>query len=132
MKNLKTILVIDDNHETLDLLELFLYKDYNLITGLNGFEALAQVEELLPDLIITDIMMPVMDGIKFLNSFRKNAKLAKIPVIAMTSFSKDHTVKSLLNIGFADVIGKPLTQDVLSKAVDAILKKPSKKQVRTA
>jgi len=116
-----TILLIDDNHDTLDLLEVFLFKEFEIATALNGFEGMRMAEELLPDLIITDIMMPVMDGIRFFNQLRRQEKMNSIPVIAMTSFLKKMTRKSLLNMGFNDIIAKPIERQTVIDAVTNIL-----------
>ena len=115
------LLIIDDNDNTLDLLEIFLYKHYDIITAQNGFDGLNKAQEDAPDCIITDIMMPVMDGIKFFNTLKKNEKIAHIPVIAITSFIKKISTKSLLNIGFSDVILKPLKLQVILKKVKKVM-----------
>lgn len=121
------ILLIDDSHDILDIMEMYLYKDFEVVTALNGFEALKKAEEESPDLIITDIMMPVMDGIRFFNSLRKNEKTASIPVIAISSFVKKITKKSLLNIGFTDVLPKPLDHDTVLETVEKVLSARSEK-----
>ncbi len=118
---MKKILLVDDNHDTLDLLEVYLYKEYDIYTALNGFEGLKIAAEQLPDLIVTDIMMPVMDGIQFFNHLRRDRATAGIPVIAVTSFVKKVNTKSLENIGFNDVLTKPLEREQILDAVHKIL-----------
>jgi CheY-like chemotaxis protein len=105
------ILLIDDNDNTLDLLEVYLFHDYEIITAENGFEGLKAAQERQPDLIITDIMMPVMDGIAFFNELRRRPETAHIPVLAVTAFAEPTTVKSLRNVGFAGVVPKPFKRD---------------------
>jgi len=117
----KTVLLVDDNHDILDLLEIYLYRDYDIATALNGFEGLEQARRHLPDCIITDIMMPVMDGIKFFNNLRKQEGAAAIPVIGVTSFIRTITIKSLLNMGFCKVLTKPLARDDVVRAVQEAL-----------
>ena len=119
----KKVLIVDDNHDILDLLEVFLFGKYDCVTALNGFEGLKTARELAPDLIITDIMMPVMDGIKFLNSLREDQTMAAVPVIAITSFVKKTNVKSLMSVGFSAVLTKPFSRDVIIGAVEKTLKK---------
>ncbi|MFP4014219.1 MAG: response regulator [Chitinispirillaceae bacterium] len=114
----KKILLVDDNHDTLDLLEVFLYKEFEIITALNGFEGLKKAEEEFPDLIITDIMMPVMDGIRFFNHLRKSEQICHIPVIAVTSFIRKLTQSSLLNMGFNGVVSKPLDRTAILNAIE--------------
>ena len=125
MNNPPKILLIDDNHDTLDLLEMFLYRDFEVLTALNGFDGLKRAEEEIPDLIITDIMMPVMDGIRFFNSLRKQETTSQIPVIAITSFVKKITRKSLLNMGFNGVVSKPLDKDTVLDTVRKAINLPS-------
>jgi CheY-like chemotaxis protein len=117
----KKVLLVDDNHDILDLIEVYLYRDYELIAAINGFEGLKTAREIVPDLIITDIMMPVMDGIKFLNSLREDKKTASIPVIAITSFIKKTNVKSLLSVGFTGVVSKPFARESVVSAVEKAL-----------
>lgn len=116
----KSILLIDDNHDTLDLLEMYLYRDYEIHTALNGFEGIERAREVRPGCIITDIMMPVMDGIKFLNTLRKDDELKDIPVIAVTSFVRRAATKSLTNIGFVEALAKPIDRATLVDAVNRV------------
>ena len=116
------ILLVDDDHATLDLLELFLYKDYDVVTALNGFEGLTKAEKELPDLITTDITMPVMDGIRFFNRAAKSEAVRRVPIVAVTSFAESVTAKSLLNMGFLGVIPKPLEREVVLTTVAGALK----------
>jgi CheY-like chemotaxis protein len=121
MSVMKKILIIDDDHDALDLLEVILFRDYDLSTAVNGFEGLAKAQEIKPDCILTDIMMPVMDGIGFINNLRKHPEFGKTPVIAVTSFTDKHPVKSLLNIGFSDVVSKPFRNSDVLKTVRSVL-----------
>ncbi len=116
----KKTLLVDDDHGVLDLLEVYLFEQYEIITALNGFEGLKIADEQMPDIIFTDIMMPVMDGIKFLNTLRRRPETAKIPVIAVTSFTKKMNEKSLLNLGFKGVIIKPLSREMVLEAIKKV------------
>jgi len=127
VNNSLKVLLVDDNHDTLDLLEMFLYKDFEVLTAMNGFEGLKKAEEELPDLIITDIMMPVMDGIRFFNNLKKQEKTNQTPVIAITSFAKKITRKSLLNMGFTGVVSKPLVKETVLDTVRKAINLPSDK-----
>jgi two-component system, chemotaxis family, response regulator PixH len=113
----RRILLVDDNDNMLDQMELFLHNQYDLTTAQNGFEALRAAERERPDLIVTDIMMPVMDGIAFLNELRRRPDTASVPVVAITSFAEQTTVKSLLNVGFAAVVAKPIGRADITDAV---------------
>lgn len=117
------ILIIDDSHDDLDMLEIMLYKEYDILTSLNGFDGLKKAEEESADLIITDIMMPVMDGIRLFNNLKKQSKTAHIPVIAVSSFLKKITRRSLRNIGFDAVISKPFDRKLIVDTINKILLK---------
>jgi CheY-like chemotaxis protein len=121
MTHKKKVLLVDDNHDILDLLEVYLFAQYDCVAALNGFEGLKTARDISPDLIITDIMMPVMDGIKFLNSLREDPKTASIPVIAVTSFIKKANVKSLLSMGFVGVVSKPFERETIMSVVEKSL-----------
>jgi CheY-like chemotaxis protein len=119
------VLLIDDSLDTLDLVEVFLYRDFDVVTAENGFEGFNRAQELLPDLVITDIMMPVMDGVRLFNDLRRQEKTAAIPVIAMTSFLKRITRKSLLTMGFNGVVAKPIDRQKLLQVIGKALSIPS-------
>lgn len=119
------ILLIDDSADTLDLIEVYLYRNFDIVTAENGFTGLKLIREKQPALIITDIMMPVMDGIKLFNDVRKLEATTKIPIVAMTSFMKKITRKSLLNMGFNGVIAKPIERDKLIALVKKLLTLPA-------
>jgi CheY-like chemotaxis protein len=115
------ILIVDDDHDTLDHLEILLYKKYEVITALNGFEALAKAKNEPPSCIVTDIMMPVMDGVRLLSNLRKEPLTKEIPVLAITSFTGQYPVKSLISMGFDGVITKPPESAAVAAAVARLL-----------
>jgi CheY-like chemotaxis protein len=115
------VLLVDDNHDILDLLEVFLFGKYECVASINGFEGLKAAHEIAPDIIVSDIMMPVMDGIKFLNSLREDPKTASIPVIAITSFIKKGNIKSLLSMGFSGVVSKPFDRNAIISVIEKSL-----------
>jgi CheY-like chemotaxis protein len=118
------VLLVDDNQDTLDLLEMFLYRDFEILTAGNGFDGFNVAVRELPDLVITDIMMPVMDGIRLFNDLHRQQKTAGIPVVAMTAFLKRITRKSLLNMGFKGVISKPVNRERLLGMITRMLALP--------
>jgi CheY-like chemotaxis protein len=115
------ILIVDDDHDTLDLLEMVLYKKYETVAACNGFEALAAVRDGVPSLVITDVMMPGMDGIRLLSALRGSPATEKVPVAAVTAFTEKHPVKSLLSLGFAGVITKPPDPAAVEALVQRLL-----------
>lgn len=117
----KKILIIDDDNDTLDLFEIFLFDKFEVYTALNGFSALSILQNNELDLVLTDIMMPIMDGIKFLKKMRQNEKNRDIPIIAITSFSTIIQERSLKNVGFSTVLSKPISRKILIESIEEVL-----------
>ena len=87
MKTTHTILIVDDDIDILEALKIYLSKDeYRLLTARNGQDAVDIVRAENVDLVLMDIMMPIMDGIKATNKIRK---LTNIPIILLTAKSED-------------------------------------------
>lgn len=105
---ISTILVTDDNILDNAILRNYLYKErVNIISALNGQEALEMVESRNVDLIILDIVMPVLDGFGFLDQFSKTAFYKEIPIIVATGLELSE-IEKVLNYDIYDFIQKPL------------------------
>ncbi len=117
-----TILLVEDEWYLLDglreLLEIF-DSDYNLrvLTASNGVEALEVLEQTQPDLIITDIMMPKMDGYELLAKIRENPGLLQIPVILLTARGERRDIIQGRSKGAEEYIVKPYDSDELLEVV---------------
>lgn len=126
MSKKATLLVVEDEPNLLlgirDILEL---DDYAVITAQNGREALDVMNTLpqTPDLIVSDIMMPYMDGIQFLQEVRKNDKWVMIPFIFLTAKGGKTDVQQGKMMGVDDYLIKPFDADDLLVAVRARLKR---------
>lgn len=115
----KKILIVDDEIAG-RLLEYNLEKEgYEVYSATNGKEAIVKAERTKPDLIITDIMMPQMDGFKFLERLRSDTKTRSIPVVFVTARGQATDIKKGLKLGVNAYITKPFdTQDLLKKIKD--------------
>lgn len=102
-----SILLVEDNHEMLQFLTENLSTQYEVRTAINGREALLKLQNHIPDLITTDIMMPEMDGMELLTQIRKEERLARIPVIMLTARSAEDDRLSALEAGVDDYVVKP-------------------------
>lgn len=99
------ILICDDEAAITNALKIYLNNpDYEFLTASNGFEAINAVREGSIDLILLDIMMPVMDGITALEKIRR---ISDIPVIMLTAKSEDYDIINGLNTGADDYVTKP-------------------------
>lgn len=107
---MKKVLIIEDNKSQQFYLEHFIVKyfDCTTITADNGAEGMYLIQQEHPDLIILDLMMPVMDGIKMLETLRDN-KRDFSPVIIMTAMNEKKIIYQLLTLGISDYIAKPLS-----------------------
>lgn len=117
------ILVVDDDAPILRLVRGKLETDgYRVLTATNGQEALDIVDEEPLDLIVLDVMMPVMDGLTAMREIRKRSN---VPVILLTARSSGRDKVQALDSGADDYITKPFDPDELSARVGAVLRRVS-------
>jgi DNA-binding response OmpR family regulator len=125
------ILVIDDDVGFLELVRIHLssagYEVQIAEDGVTGGRALL---EQAPDLIITDVGMPFLDGFELLSLLRSDASTAAIPVILLSGHSDVDTMVKAVELGAADFITKPATRDQLLESVEACLARAKKKGLR--
>lgn len=109
MNNPIKLLLVDDEPDILEFLSYnFRKKGYVVITANNGVEGLKKAEAELPQLIISDILMPEMDGIEMCKELRSNVKLNDIPFIFLTAASDDHKVLYTMSSGADQFASKPI------------------------
>ena len=120
------ILVVEDVPNILELLEITLkFKGYRVITARNGQEALEKIKEERPSLIITDILMPTMDGYAFVHEFRSNHMNLDIPVIFLSATYVTPEDKAFaMSLGATQFIEKPIdTEEFLLTIAELIMQK---------
>jgi len=119
----KCILIAEDNLDlTYILLRLVENAGYDSILAVNGREAVEMAASQLPDLILMDIMMPVLDGIEATRQIRQNPKTASIPIIAVTAMSSVRDKERCLQNGCNDYMSKPFTPSQLTAKIQQVLK----------
>lgn len=111
------ILVVDDDLELRKYICEELAFEFNILESSNGKEALSKVINELPDLIISDVVMPVMDGITFCRKVKKNINVNHIPVILLTGKKGAKTNLEGLSIGADAYISKPFNIEILKETV---------------
>jgi len=120
------VLIIDDDADLVAVMKGVLAKDgYNVFIAMNGEEGLAHAKKEKPDLIILDINMPVMDGFLFADEFNKDKTLAKIPVVALTSYVES-ALDQPIPFEVAEWVKKPLKPKELVSLVNKYLKKSNR------
>ena len=116
------ILVVDDEEKNVKLLEaLLLPRGYEVVKAFNGEEALLQVQQERPDLILLDIMMPVMDGFEVCKILKDNADTRLIPVVIMTALAMKGDEERLRAEGFDGYMAKPIAIKEVPKMVESYL-----------
>lgn len=120
------ILIIDDEPDIRDVLELTLSENYDIVTATNGGEGLAMAKQHTPDLIITDYMMPVLNGPEFCKALRKDISLSHIPIIMLTGKGDIKDMVSGINSGADDYLIKPFEPASLLARIDMIVKRTAR------
>ena len=123
MKTLKKqILIVDDEEDILKTpKEILQRKGYNVIIASNGFEVLEILENTAVDLIITDIIMPHMEGLEFVQKVA--SKHPKLPIVVMSGISNDHYLTAASYFGAVCKITKPFETNDLLDAVGCVMEK---------
>ena len=121
-KNMARILVVEDDADLNRLLCRKLINDgYDVISAVNGIDALAKTEDTGYDMVITDVMMPKMDGFELAQSIR--AVNREVPIIFMTARDDKPSKMFGYGIGIDDYIVKPFDMDILLLKISAILRR---------
>jgi len=116
------ILVVDDSMQNLKLLGNMLKdRNYQIALAKNGREALDIAPEIMPSLILLDIMMPEIDGYKVCDELKKNSKTKNIPVIFLTAKTSKEDIIKGFKVGGVDYITKPFNQDELMMRIQTHL-----------
>jgi adenylate cyclase len=117
------ILIVDDNPTNLEVLQVRLNAHgYELITAVDGEDALAKVREFEPDLVLLDVMMPKLDGISVVKQLKADSKLRFIPVILVTAKADTRDLVIGLDAGGDDYLSKPFEQAALVARVRSMLR----------
>lgn len=110
----ETILVIDDNLDIRDYVRSVLQDEYNVIEAANGQEGLQQAMKYVPDAIICDVMMPVMDGMECCRRLKSEVQTSHIPVMMLTAYAVDEQKIKGYECGADSYISKPFSARLLT------------------
>jgi two-component system, sensor histidine kinase and response regulator len=121
---LDTILIIEDDTSIREGITNFLQlENFTVFSAENGFEGLKIAKKVNPNLIISDIMMPLMDGYEFLANLRNEKDLCHIPILLLSAKSEKSMIREGMNLGADDYLTKPFTFDELLQAISTRLKR---------
>lgn len=126
----KKVLVIDDD---LDILELLIYnlskENYEVKSAVNGLEGIEVAKSFMPDLILMDIMMPVMDGIEAGKIIKNTDSLKNIYIIYLTARAEEYSEVAAFEAGADDYLTKPIKPRALISRINAFFRKETQKNV---
>lgn len=117
-----TMLIVEDNEDLLILMKRLLGRRYNVLTAKNGQKALNIIEKHELDIVITDVMMPVMDGMELTRKIKDSDDYAQLPVIMLTARTANEDRKAGYETGADEYITKPFSLEELETRVDNIIK----------
>ena len=122
MRDKPCILIVDDDPINIQLLSKALEKTYDIYTALNGFDAISQVKESQPDLLILDVMMPDLSGFDVCQAIKAEEAYADIPILFLTA--KDTIEAEIIGLGLGgiDYLKKPVNLDLLNPSLSPPLK----------
>jgi two-component system cell cycle response regulator len=117
------VLVVDDILSNVKLLEAKLSAEYfEVSTAFNGLECLARMEEIIPDIVLLDVMMPGMDGFEVCRRIKSNPKTAHVPVVMVTALDQPSDRVAGLDAGADDFLTKPVDDAALFARVRSLVR----------
>ncbi|MFW6223080.1 MAG: response regulator, partial [Bacteroidota bacterium] len=120
------ILIIEDNADLRLYVSLSLQKQFHVHEAEDGQKGLQKAYELIPDLVITDIMMPDMDGYDLCAQLKKDERTAHVPIIMLTALNSDESRIKGIEAGADDYITKPFNTDILNARIDNLVQSRKK------
>lgn len=116
-------LIIEDDDTVRAILKRILINKFNItpLEAVNGQEGLSAVENDMPDLILLDNMMPVMDGLSFLKNLRKEEKYKDIQILVITANDESDIVQEMIKLGISDYILKPIDPELTFQRIKAAI-----------
>ena len=116
------ILVVEDDVDILSFIAMELMEEYRVLQALDGKEGLELALNHLPDVVVTDLMMPVLDGLELCRSIKENPETKHIPVIMLTARTSEENQLKGLKTGADDYIVKPFNILLLKVRIENLLK----------
>jgi DNA-binding response OmpR family regulator len=119
---MKKILLVEDTpiiaEEIADILEM---ENYRVSIVHNGRDAIEYLKTSTPDLIITDLLMPEVDGFTLIKGIRENPSLKKVPIIVLSAKTDEEAMKRVAKLGASSFIKKPCKPSILMESISTVL-----------
>lgn len=118
------ILVVDDEQDILELIRHSLNKEgFEVHIAMNGQQAIDKAKQIIPDLILMDVMMPIMDGMEACRQLKEESTTKNIPIVFLTARSEEFAELAGFEAGADDYVAKPIRSRVLLSRIKAILRR---------
>jgi DNA-binding response OmpR family regulator len=117
------VMVVDDEPEVLEILSIALREKYDVVTAANGLDALEKLEEFEPDLMVTDVMMPLMNGWELITEVRRRSAFHSMPVIFLTALNTRKDIMAGYKAGADLYLTKPFDPLRIRKNIDVFIEK---------
>ncbi|MBX7246276.1 MAG: response regulator [Candidatus Sumerlaeaceae bacterium] len=119
------VLVVDDDADLLQIVKMCIEQDFEVLTAMDGIEAIEKITSYQPDLIVLDAMMPKMSGFQLCQSLRRNARYAKTPMMFVSGKTTPRDRDYALRIGANDFLPKPFEPSELRAKLQGLMQLPT-------
>lgn len=118
----KKILLVDDDKEIIEKLKLpLMVREYDILEAYDGLQALEMIRKNLPDLVVMDILMPKLDGLKVTRLFKFDERYKHIPVIAVSHAARSEDEQFLKGLGINQMFMKPVDPENVVASIERLL-----------
>ena len=117
---MRKILIVEDIDMNIDLLQQILEDDNNIFVARNGASAVEMADNERPDIILMDVSLPVLNGLDATRLIKAEARLAHIPIVAVTAHAMQGDRERALEAGCDDYLSKPIDEDELEAIIDRL------------
>lgn len=130
MKDIPIILIVEDDEEVKNYIKKTLEARYRILCAENGLDGFKKAAKIIPDLIITDIKMPVLSGTELVKKLREDEKTSHIPIILLTAYSANEYQIDGLSKGADAYLTKPFNVDILHAQISNLLESRRKLRIK--
>jgi len=121
------VLIVDDDPLLIALVQHKLTsRGYSVTTATDGVTGIECAKALRPDIIVLDLMMPVLDGRALIQRLRNDPGLADVPVLVLTARGREEDIVDLLNLGASDYLVKPFSPEELTARIGRLVPSPGR------
>lgn len=120
---MKKVMLVEDNTDLLESMDMLLSGHYQVIPAVDGEDALEKLQDIQPDIIVSDIMMPKLDGYQLLRRGREMHDLKNVPFILLTALGQDENLIEGYDLGADEYLVKPVRAQVLISRINNLLRK---------